>query len=161
MKPAFVVIDMQRHFLDEAPSLFPDLAGCVRSINEMSEFFRARGLAVIFVQDNDSVGPDDPGFELVKGLVAKTCDLRINKIFCNAFQGPALSAALATSGSDFALIAGFEAGSCVLATQKGADELGLPNALLRGAVLGRQEQTVAQVEQECPLVSSEEAKKTC
>ena len=155
MKAALIIIDMQKQSLDGQTRLEPDLAACLEIVTHVASLFRESARPVIFVQDEESAGPGDPGFELINGLYEQEEDPRVRKVAGNAFRSPELTRILQETHSDFALLAGYRAENCVLATQKGAEDRDIPNALLRGGVLGHSKETVAFIESICPLLSHE------
>lgn len=157
MNPALVVIDMQTCWLGEGKGLHPDLTGAVQIIERVAAAFRTAGRAVIWLQDRETVAESDPGYAIIEGLTVRDGDLRVSKIASNAFIEAGLPEALKGCGADFALLCGYRAEQCVLATARGAADRAFPYALLRGATLSFDPQAPAFVERISPLLTWEVA----
>ena len=155
MNPALVVIDMQKRWVPGPSRLYPDLDEAVEIINYVAEKFRAGKRPVIWVQDCETLDKSDPDFAIISALDVKDSDLRASKVASNAFVEPALPEALDRAGADFALLCGYRAEGCVLATARGAADRDLDHALLRGAVLSPADDAPAFIERICPLMSYE------
>jgi nicotinamidase-related amidase len=157
MNPALVVIDMQKRFIPPGTALHPELGSAVNIINEVAGKFRAAGRAVIWVQDCETMLQTDPGFQLLDELDVRNEDPRVAKVASNAFAEPGLAVALDAASADFALLCGYRAEECVLATAHGAADRELRYALLRGAVLSLSPEAVEFAERVSPLLSYEVA----
>lgn len=155
MTPALVVIDMQKRWIGDGTELHPSFDEAVDVIERVAAAFRAAGHPVVWVQDKETMPEDDPGFAVVDELTIHEGDRRVSKVASNAFAEDGLPNALDADGVDLALLCGYRAEQCVLATAKGAAERGLPYALLRGATLGPDAVAVQTVERDAPLVSAE------
>jgi len=153
MKLAFVIIDMQKQFLDGATSLTPALASTAEYINYVSGLFRERGLPVLFVLDEEECKLGDPKFEPVDCIEQKPTDERIHKTHGNSFRDTRLMERLKALGVGFVLFAGYRAEGCVLSTLKGAENLDLPHAVLRNGILSTSQDGAAFVEKNSPLLS--------
>ena len=156
MTSAFVIIDMQKQFMDHHERLTPRRQDAIELINYVAERFRASGRPVIWIKDEEDEGPGDPGFELIEGLEARPdLDRFVHKVYGNIFRETRLEAELKAYGVDFLLIAGWRAENCVLSTLKGAEDRDIPYALLRGAVVSNVPESVAFVENNAPIISYE------
>lgn len=153
MKPAFVIIDMQKQFLSETTTCTPGLSSVVPVINYIADQFRTKGAPVIYVLDEEDCGPDHPDFALVESLEIAPSDVRVHKIHGNSFRATKLEAVLKELAIDFILVAGFKAEGCVLSTLKGAEDRDLSYAVLRGGILSTSPNGAAFVEGMSPLMS--------
>ncbi|MHC4820273.1 MAG: cysteine hydrolase family protein [Planctomycetota bacterium] len=157
MNPALIVIDMQKRWLSGPKPIYPDLDEAVEIINHVAAAFREAGRPVIWVQDGESMDESDPLYAMPDDLDVQDGDLRVDKVASNAFTEAGLPEALAATDSDYALLCGFKAEACVLATARGAADGGLDYALLREAVVSDSEDGPAFVERINPLMSWEVA----
>ncbi len=147
MKPAFVVIDLQQRFADQMRH--PELCEAVELVNYVAEQFRAANRPVVWVQDAEQGGAGTTGFGLLEQLDVHDADLRARKTAANAFR------TLRVEGCDFLLLAGFKADGCVLSSAKGAEDRELAHAVLRGALLDTNPESVAFIERLLPIASHE------
>ncbi len=147
MALAFVVIDLQERF--RARMRCPALADVVDLVAEVAQAFRDRGHPVIFVQDDERGGPGTDGFEVLAELPVGADDRRVHKTAPNAFR------TLSLPGVDFALLAGFSASGCVLASALGAADRDLPHAVLRGGLLAPERGLLEAAERILPIASPE------
>jgi nicotinamidase-related amidase len=118
--------------------------------------FRKKGLPVIWVydrDDHDEVVPGNPRFELVEWLHPQDGDLKITKMYGNAFTKTELGSILEAQGVDTLIIAGFSAEYCVLSTYRGALDLDLTPVLLHHGTASEDRQAVEFVEKISTLVS--------
>lgn len=153
MKPAFVVIDMQKQFLEKPMTYVPSVAYSAELINYVASLFRKKGFPVIFVMDEESCKEGEPSFGLVDDLEVEASDEQIHKVHGNAFRDTVLLERIRELGIDFLLFAGFKAEGCVLATLHGAQDNDIPHAILREAVVSNTPDAVAFVEKTFPLMS--------
>jgi nicotinamidase-related amidase len=155
MRPALVVVDVQRRFFRSDRPVFKDLDTALEIINHVATAFRAGGAPVIWVQDREDTSLDDPGYALLDGLDARPADARVSKIASNAFVEDELPAVLSETGADLLVLCGYRAEGCVLATARGAADRGIPYALLRDAVISHDADAPGFVERISPIVSHE------
>ena len=84
MKPALLVIDVQKAFLKENSETALSLSRATKYINAANSLFREKHLPVICVQhmdEEDNVIPGQPGFDLPEALNILPSDLHIHKIW--------------------------------------------------------------------------------
>ncbi|MRG94150.1 cysteine hydrolase family protein [Polyangium spumosum] len=137
MKPALLVIDVQKQFFEQSPETARSLENAIEYINAAIDLFRARGLPVICVQDvdeEDGVVPGAPGFEIPESLKILPSDLRIHKTYGNAFNKTKLAGHLRELGVDTVIVTGFCAEYCVLSTYRGAKDHDFLPIVLRGSL---------------------------
>ena len=122
MKPALLVIDVQKEFFKRSPITAQSLDSAIEYINAAIALFRAKGLPVICVQDKDvesNVVPGTEGFDLPDRLKILPSDLHIVKTYGNAFNKTPLADALRAADVDTLIVTGFCAEYCVLSTYSG------------------------------------------
>ena len=137
MKPALLVIDVQKEFFTFSPTTAQSLKDAMEYINAAIALFRQRRLPVICIQHLDeaeNLVPGQDGFELPEGLDILPSDLHIHKTYGNAFVKTSLEDKVRDLGVDTLLITGFCAEYCVLSTYRGAEDLDLTPLILRGSL---------------------------
>lgn len=137
MKPALLVIDVQKAFFEIDAVTTQSLNVAVEYINAAIELFRAKGLPVVSVQhmnQADKLVPGEGGFDLPDKLAILPTDLHIHKTHGNSFNKTPLADELRTLGVDTVIITGFCAEHCVLATYQGALDLDFTPVLFRGSL---------------------------
>lgn len=83
-KPAFLIVDMQKNCQDSASSQ-ASFSTALWYINTVGDLFRKRSLPVVIIQDLEDGGPGTEGFDCVDELKIDSGDIRIHKLFSNAF----------------------------------------------------------------------------
>jgi nicotinamidase-related amidase len=137
MKPALLVIDVQKAYFALSPATAQSLKDAIEYINAAIALFRAKGLPVIAVQQVDEeecVVPGQEGFELPDELHVLPADPHIHKAYGNAFNKTELEKELRQLGVDTVILTGFCAEYCVLSTCRGAQDVDLTPILLRGSL---------------------------
>jgi len=152
-KPALLIIDMQKTFFAEARTFEPALDEVAEVISYVADAFRKSNQPVIFIQDTDAGEEADPGFGIVDAIQVQPGDLRVKKAYGNAFRDTSLRSILSDLNVDFLVMAGFKAEGCVLSTLKGAEDLDISYAVLKGGITSGSADGAAFVEKMSPLVS--------
>jgi nicotinamidase-related amidase len=155
MKPALLVIDVQKKFLGINPTM-------TQSINDAIELFREHDLPVISVQHVDEEGdlvPGEEGFELPDSLNILPSDLHIHKTYGNSFTKTSLANELRKQDVDTVIVTGFCAEHCVLSTYRGAQDHDLMPIILRGALASDNLENIEFVERISEIISFEALKK--
>ena len=137
MKPALLVIDVQKAFFGIDPATTQSLDSAIEYINAAIALFRERGLPVICVQhmnQEEKLLPGEEGFDLPEKLNILPSDLHIHKAYGNAFNKTPLADELRELGVDTVIITGFCAEYCVLSTCRGAEDLDLTPIILRDSL---------------------------
>jgi len=137
MKPALLVIDVQKAFFDIDPATTQSLNSAIEYINAAIAMFREKGLPVISVQHmekEDGLVPGTAGFDLPDTLKILPSDLHIVKTYGNSFNKTPLEEELRKLGVDTVIITGFCAEYCVLSTCRGAENIDLTPIILRGSL---------------------------
>ena len=137
MKPALLVIDVQRQFFGFSPATAQSLRDAIEYINAAIALFREKNLPVVCIQhleEAEKLVPGEDGFDLPDELAILASDLHIHKTYGNSFNKTPLEAELRKLGVDTVIISGFCAEYCVLSTYRGAQDLDLTPIVLRGSI---------------------------
>ena len=156
MKPALLVIDVQRSFFKFSPTTAQSLNDAIEYINAAIALFRERELPTVCIQHLDKVEklvPGEVGFELPEELGILPSDLHIHKTYGNAFNKTSLEDDLRDLGVDTVLITGFCAEYCVLSTYRGAQDLDLTPIILRGSLASDKLKNIKFVESISDIIS--------
>jgi nicotinamidase-related amidase len=139
MKPALLVIDVQKMFFGDNPARDAELKDASRYINAAIGLFRKKNLPVICIQHTnpeDQLVPGQPGFDVPDILNILPGDTHIHKTYGNSFTKTPLADTLRRMEVDTVVATGFAAEGCVLATVRGAQDYDFTSMILRGAIIG-------------------------
>ena len=156
MKPALLVIDVQKAFFTINPTMTQSLNDAIEYINAAIALFREKGLPVICIQqmdEDEKLVPGEEGFDLPEGLEILPSDLHIHKTYGNSFNQTSLEDELQQLGVDTVIITGFCAEYCVLSTARGAKDLDLTAIVLRGSLASGVPENIKFVESISDLIS--------
>jgi nicotinamidase-related amidase len=162
MKPALLVIDVQKKFLTINPTMTESINDAIEFINAAIELFREKNLPVISIQHvNEESGlvPGEEGFELPDSLNILPADLHIHKTYGNSFTKTVLVDELRKQDVDTVIVTGFCAEYCVLSTYRGAQDHDLVPILLRGAIASDNMKNIRFVEGISEIISFKALKK--
>jgi nicotinamidase-related amidase len=137
MKPALLVIDVQKEFFKFGPTTAQSLRDAIEYINEAIALCREKNVPVVCVQhieEKDNLVAGTEGFELPEELDILPSDEHIHKTYGNSFHKTPLEERLRDLGVDTVIVTGFCAEFCVLSTYRGAQDLDLTPIVLRGAL---------------------------
>jgi nicotinamidase-related amidase len=137
MKPALLVIDVQKAFYQRDAITTQSLKDAMEYINYAINLFRQQELPIICIQHvdpADNLIPGVEGFDLPDALKILPTDLHIHKTYGNAFCKTPLEKYLVDLGVDTVFLTGFCAENCVLSTCRGAEDLDLTPILIRGSL---------------------------
>jgi nicotinamidase-related amidase len=137
MKPALLVVDVQKQFFGFSEATAQSLRDAIEYINAGIDLFREKSLPVICIQhldEEEKLVPGEEGFDLPEELNILPSDLHIFKTYGNSFNKTSLAADLQAMGVDTVIITGFCAEYCVLSTYRGAQDLDLKPILLVGSL---------------------------
>lgn len=149
MKPALLVVDVQREFFKMSPVTAQSLDAAIETINAAIALFREKGLPVISVQHMDEeerLLPGTEGFDLPEKLNILPADLHIHKRYGNSFNKTPLAEELRKLGVDTVIVTGFCAEFCVLSTYRGAEDLDLTPIILRRSLASADPENIKVVE---------------
>jgi nicotinamidase-related amidase len=156
MKPAVLVIDIQKRFFEFGPAISESLRSAIDYINPTIALFREHDLPVICVQhvdEDEGLVPDAEGFGLPEELDVLPSDVHIRKTYGNAFNATQLLAKLQALGIDTVIVTGFCAEECVLSTYRGAEDVDLKPIILRGSLASGSKENIRFVESISSIIS--------
>ena len=156
MKPALLVIDLQKKFFNLNQTCSDSLKSAIEYINETILLFRNKGFPVIVIQHKDEsegLVPGNEHFEVHESVKLNQQDLRIVKTYGNAFTKTMLAEKLRDFGINTVIITGFCAEECVLSTYIGAEDNDFTPIILRSAIASDNPDHVKFVEEISNLVS--------
>jgi nicotinamidase-related amidase len=162
MKPALLVIDIQKEFYKSSPQAAQSLRDAVEQVNEAIDLFRSKGLPVFCIQHmskKEGFGPSAEGFEIPDELLILPTDARIHKTYGNSFNKTTLAGDLRLLGVDTVIITGFCAEYCVLSTYRGAQDLDLTPIILRDSLASDSAENIGFVESISEIISFRALKK--
>lgn len=150
MHPALLIVDLQKRFQKESPTIAASFAEVIPVINDTSALFRQCHLPVVFIQHKNEAEKLLPGvvdFDLPDELVVKPGDRRIIKTYGNAFAKTSLQADLQDLAVDSVVVCGFCAEYCVLDTCRGAKEADFKAFLLHNGLASSSREHIHFVEE--------------
>lgn len=156
MKPALLVIDVQKEFFKFNQTTANSLNQAIEYINAVIPLFRAKGLPIICIQHVDEaekVVPGVEGFDLPDNLDILAEDVHIHKTYSNSFNKTPLEKTLRELGVDTVILTGFCAEYCVLSTYRGAMDVDLIPIILRGSLASGTPENIKFVENVSDLIS--------
>ena len=137
MKPALLIVDVQKEFYKNNVQTAQSLRDAVEYINAAITLFRAKNLPIVCIQhmnEKEKLIPGEDGFELPDELSILPSDISIHKTYGNAFNKTALQSKLHELDVDTIIITGYCAEYCVLSTYRGAKDLDLTPIILRSSL---------------------------
>lgn len=162
MKPALLVVDVQKEFYKSSRRTARSLRDAVGHINAAIALFRAKNLPIICVQHMDKeygLVPGNLGFELPDELNVLSTDLHVHKTYGNPFNKTPLKNRLRKLGVDTVIVTGYCAEHCVLSTYRGAKDLDLKSFILRGSMASGALENIRFVERISEVISYSALKK--
>jgi nicotinamidase-related amidase len=156
MKPALLVIDVQKEFFKANAQTVQSLNNAIEYINAGIALFREKGLPILCVQhmdEADKLVPGAQGFDLPEELQILPSDGHIHKTYGNAFNKTELLRKLKELDVDTVVISGYCAEFCVLATYRGAEDVDLMPMLLRGGLASGSPENIKFVENISDIIS--------
>ncbi len=137
MKPALLVIDVQKQFLPMMSKEDQDYA--VKMMNWSIWLFRQYGFPVIRVyHTSDKWGPKPgtPEFEFTDSLKVLPSDAKVIKTYGSGFNKTKLDSLLRAQGINALFLCGLSSTGCVLATFEDAANYDYDAFLIRDAMIG-------------------------
>ncbi len=162
MKPALLVIDIQRAFLKDNPTAAESLHSAIENINFYIALFRKHNFPVACVQHMDpewGLVPGAEDFEVPESLAIDANDLHIHKTYGNSFNKTPLLAKLIELKVDTLFLTGFEAENCVLSTYRGALDLDFLPVIIRDTLASSHPENIPFVEKISDTISYSPLKK--
>jgi len=156
VKPALLVVDVQKEFFKFSPTTAQCLKDAIEYINVAIALFREKDLPVVCIQhvdEEEKLIPGEKRFELPEELDILPSDLHIHKTYGNSFNRTSLEEELRDLGVDTVIITGFCAEYCVLSTYRGAQDLDLTPIILRGSLASDNLKNIKFVESISDIIS--------
>ncbi len=156
MKPALLVIDVQKAFFTISPTTAQSLDQAIETINAAIALFREKGLPVVSIQhmdEADKLVPGQVGFDLPDSLNILPSDLHIHKTYGNSFNKTPLEGKLREMGVDTVIITGFCAEFCALSAYRGAQDRDLTPIILRESLASVTPENIKFVESISDIIS--------
>lgn len=156
MKPALLIIDMQKKFYDRGGQTAQSFHQAIEYINAAIALFRQKNLPLIVIEHQnteDGLVPGSAGFPTHEDIKLQPTDKRIVKTYGNAFTKTALVEILKGLGVDTVILTGFCAEWCVLSTCRGAEDHDLQSILLRGSLASGMPERIRFVEEINDIIS--------
>jgi nicotinamidase-related amidase len=161
MKPALLIIDMQKQFYNRGGLFAQSFNQAISYINTAIALFREKSLPIIVIEHQnaeDGLVPGAAGFPTHEDIKLQPTDERITKTYGNAFTKTSLAEMLRSQGVDTVIITGFCAEWCVLSTCRGAEDHDFLSILLRSALAGGVPERIRFVEEINQIISYEALK---
>jgi len=149
MKPALLVVDVQKDFFGINEMTMQSLNDAIEYINAAIALFREKGLPVISIQhidEEDGLVPGAEGFDLPDSLHVLPEDVHIHKTYGNSFNKTPLLEELQKQVVDTVIVTGFCAEFCVLSTVRGAADVDIKPIILRGSLASVEPKNIPFVE---------------
>ncbi|MGG2027099.1 isochorismatase family protein [Gottfriedia sp. S16(2024)] len=153
MKIAFLIIDMQKIFLEDKKESL-NVEGACEYINYVADCIRSKNHIVIHVQDIE--GAEEINSELlsfIPEIKVEEQDICVSKEHSNAFWNTELEQILKGNDVELVIIAGFAAEHCVLFTYNGASERGFKPVLLQNGILSTKSDVIIQTYRDRNIIS--------
>lgn len=161
MKPALLVVDMQKALYDQ-PSIKASMDRAAEHINAVLARFREKAIPIFWIYHTNAeegLCQGQEGFEFIDKLDRKEDEAKIIKKYGNAFNKTSLYAELKHQAVDTVFVTGFCAEYCVLATYRGARDLDLTAAVIRGCLASGSAEHIRFVEEISEIISIDLLKK--
>jgi len=156
MKPALLVIDMQKDFFNLNQACSDSMKSAIDYINQAIDLFRRKNLPVIVIQHkNEERGfvPGNQDFDVCDNVKIESQDIRVVKAYGNSFTKTGLAERLRELGVDTVIETGFCAEFCVLSTYIGAQDFDFTPIILKGSIASDNAEHVRFVEEITETIS--------
>ncbi len=147
VKPALLVIDIQKAFLPMVPD--GERESAMANINYYISLFRSHGYPVILVYHHGKEFGVNPGtdiFEFPESVLVKPDDPRIIKTYADGFNKTDLDKVLKERGCNTLFLTGLSAVGCVLATSIGAMNHDYRAFLVKDAIMSHNSEYTENIE---------------
>jgi nicotinamidase-related amidase len=128
MKPALLVIDVQKEFFNINQACSESMKSAIQYINAAIDLFRKKNLPIFVIRhknENENLVPGKSGFDVSESVKLQPQDERIIKTYGNSFTKTGLAEKLRGLGVDTVIVTGFCAEFCVLSTYRALKTLTL------------------------------------
>lgn len=159
MRPALLVIDVQKAWLNDSAELRESVDRRLDVMNAAIKWFREKECPIVAVYHESSDGKVTPGtdaFEFTSAVEIEKEDFRITKHYANSFNKTGLDMTLRKMGCETVVIVGLSASGCALATYFGAEDCDFRAYMVKGGVASHDEGHIRFAEEICETISVEE-----
>jgi len=156
MKPALLIIDVQKQFFNINQTCAESLKSAIEYINATITLFRKKNHPIFIIQhrnDDEDLVPGKPGFDLPETLNVEPQDTRITKTHGNSFANTGLTEKIRQLGIDTVFLTGFCAEYCVLSTYRGAEDLDITPIIVKGSLASPNAEHIRFVEEVSETIS--------
>ena len=156
MKPALLIIDVQKEFFNISQTCSDSLKSAIEYINATTALFRKKSLPIFVIQhrsDDEGLIPGKSGFDVPESLKVEPQDTRIVKTYGNSFAKTGLAEKLREQGVDTVILTGFCAEFCVLSTYRGAQDLDFAPIIVKGSIASGNAEHIRFVEEISETIS--------
>jgi nicotinamidase-related amidase len=156
MKPALLVIDVQKQFFKDDPDTEKSLNNAFQYIVPSIALFHEKKFPIVFVQhmeEDEGLKPGTEGFEMPEAFDVQPGDLRITKTYNNSFNKTDLHAQLKALEIDTLIVTGYCAEWCILSTLRGAWDLDYKAIVLLGGIASGSKEGISFVENNHDVIS--------
>ena len=110
MKPALLVIDIQKDFFTINHACSDSLKSAIDYVNAAIDLFRKKNLPIVAIQHkNEEKGlvPGNPNFDMPESVKVENQDIHIVKTYGNSFTKTGLTEKLKALGVNTVILTGF------------------------------------------------------
>ena len=153
MNVALLIIDMQKLYINSMKNR-ESVETAIEHINYVADILRKLNQPVVLIQDMESYSDErKEEFETIDEIIVSPNDVHLQKIHSNSFWETELEKILRDRDVGFVIVTGFSAEYCVLFTYQGAKERGFKAAILKDAILSKNEDTVIAAYRDREIIS--------
>lgn len=156
MKPALLVIDIQKDFFTINQVCSDSLKSAIDYVNAAIDLFRKKNLTIVAIQHkNEEKGlvSGNPNFDMPESVKVENQDIHIVKTYGNSFTKTGLTEKLKALGVDTVILTGFCAEFCVLSTYMGAQDYDFTPIILKGSLASDNTEHIRFVEEIAETIS--------
>lgn len=160
MKPALLIIDLQKAYYDDESKESMNKASDF--INAVIPLFRKKNLPIIWIQhidEEDGAEPGKAGFEFIHQLKPNSNDYRVHKRYRNTFNKTNCLEIIKKENIDTVIITGYCAEFCIQGTYIGALDHDLVPILLKNGIASGNDDNLKLVESINEIISYKALKK--
>ena len=156
MKPALLVIDIQKDFFTINHACSDSLKSAIDYVNAAIDLFRKKNLPIVAIQhksEEKGLVPGNPNFDMPESVKVENQDIHIVKTYGNSFTKTGLTEKLKALGVDTVILTGFCAEFCVLSTYIGAQDYDFTPIILKGSLASDNVEHIRFVEEIAETIS--------
>ena len=156
MKPALLVIDIQKDFFTINQVCSDSLKSAIDYVNAAIDLFRKKNLTIVAIQHkNEEKGlvSGNPNFDMPESVKVENQDIHIVKTYGNSFTKTGLTEKLKALGVNTVILTGFCAEFCVLSTYMGAQDYDFTPIILKGSLASDNTEHIRFVEEIAETIS--------